>query len=179
MFQQAPYRFLPEDFEQHYAACVTPPYRELANAAGITATIHGMLDELLLGARSGFDGVVVTEHAQAAYDITPNPSLPGAVLANTLRTEDIDAALIMLGRSLGKTREPLKIAEEYAMLDVMSGGRLVAGFPVGSSGSSRRTLLRPDCISLTVCPQAPASGASGQGRDRTNSGNACRAGVTG
>jgi alkanesulfonate monooxygenase SsuD/methylene tetrahydromethanopterin reductase-like flavin-dependent oxidoreductase (luciferase family) len=133
MFQQAPYRFLPEDFEQRYASCVTMPYRELADAAGITATIHGMLDELLLGARSGFDGVVVTEHAQAAYDITPNPSLPGAVVANTLRTEDIDAALIVLGRSLGKTREPLKIAEEYAMLDVMSGGRLVAGFPVGLS----------------------------------------------
>ena len=53
MFQQAPYRFLPEDFEQHYASCVTTPYPELADAAGITSTIHGMLDELLLGARSG------------------------------------------------------------------------------------------------------------------------------
>ena len=133
MFQQAPYRFLPDDFEQRYASCVTPPYRELADAEGITATIHGMLDELVLGARSGFDGVVLTEHSQAAYDITPNPSLPAAVLAHTLRTEDLDAALIVLGRSLGKTREPLKIAEEYAMLDVMSGGRLVAGFPVGLS----------------------------------------------
>ena len=74
MFQQAPYRFLPEDFEQHYASCVTTPYPELADAEGITTTIHGMLDELVLGARSGFDGVVVTEHGQAAYDITPNPS---------------------------------------------------------------------------------------------------------
>ena len=133
MFQQAPYRFLPEDFEQHYASCVTTPYPELADAEGITTTIHGMLDELVLGARSGFDGVVVTEHGQAAYDITPNPSLPAAILGHTLRTEGLDAALIVLGRSLGKTREPLKIAEEYAMLDVISGGRLVAGFPVGLS----------------------------------------------
>ena len=133
MFQQAPYRFLPEDFEQHYASCVTTPYPELADAAGITATIHGMLDELVLGARSGFDGVVVTEHGQAAYDITPNPSLPAAILGHTLRTEGLDAALIVLGRSLGKTREPLKVAEEYAMLDLISGGRLVAGFPVGLS----------------------------------------------
>ena len=133
MFQQAPYRFLPEDFEKHYSSCVTMPYRELADAAGITTTIHGMLDELILAARSGFDGVVVTEHSQAAYDVSPNPSLPGAVLANLLRSENLDAALIMLGRSLGKTREPLKIAEEYAMLDVISGGRLIAGFPVGLS----------------------------------------------
>jgi len=39
----------------------------------------------------------------------------------------------VLGRSLGKTREPLKIAEEYALLDCISGGRLIAGFPVGLS----------------------------------------------
>src|SRR5918997_1731940 len=130
MFQQAPYRFLPEDFEKNWSPAVTMPYRQLADAQGITATFHEMLDELLLGARSGFDGVVLTEHGQAAYDITPNPSLPAAVLANTLRAEDLDAALIVLGRSLGKTREPLRIAEEYAMLDVMSDGRLVAAFPL-------------------------------------------------
>ncbi len=28
---------------------------------------------------------------------------------------------------------PLRVAEEFAMLDVLSGGRLVAGFPVGTS----------------------------------------------
>jgi alkanesulfonate monooxygenase SsuD/methylene tetrahydromethanopterin reductase-like flavin-dependent oxidoreductase (luciferase family) len=133
LFQQAPYRFLAPDFERHHASCVTPRYTELADAAGMMATAHGMLDEALLAVRSGFDGIVFTEHGQAAYDITPNPSLPGAVLAHALRAEDLPAALIMLGRSLGKTREPLKIAEEYASLDVMSGGRLIAGFPVGLS----------------------------------------------
>jgi alkanesulfonate monooxygenase SsuD/methylene tetrahydromethanopterin reductase-like flavin-dependent oxidoreductase (luciferase family) len=133
MMQQAPYRFLAENFEQHYASCVTPPYPVLADAEGIQATIHGMIDEIVLALRSGFDGVVLTEHGQAAYDNTPNPSLPGAIVANMLRSESLDAALIMLGRSLGKTREPLRLAEEYAMLDVMSGGRLVAGFPVGLS----------------------------------------------
>ena len=35
--------------------------------------------------------------------------------------------------SLGKTREPLKIAEEYALIDCVTGGRLIAGFPVGVS----------------------------------------------
>jgi alkanesulfonate monooxygenase SsuD/methylene tetrahydromethanopterin reductase-like flavin-dependent oxidoreductase (luciferase family) len=37
----------------------------------------------------------------------------------------------VIGRTLGKTREPLRVAEEYAMLDNISGGRLLAGFPVG------------------------------------------------
>ena len=39
----------------------------------------------------------------------------------------------VLGRSLGKAREPLKVAEEYALLDTLSGGRLIAGMPVGLS----------------------------------------------
>jgi alkanesulfonate monooxygenase SsuD/methylene tetrahydromethanopterin reductase-like flavin-dependent oxidoreductase (luciferase family) len=38
-----------------------------------------------------------------------------------------------MGRSLGKTREPVRVAEEYATIDVMSGGRLIPGFPVGLS----------------------------------------------
>ena len=87
------------------------------------------MDELLAGARAGFDGVAVTEHGQSSYDMTPNPNLPAAVLANAIRLERPEAALIVLGRSLGKTREPLRIAEEYAMLDCLSGGRLVAGLP--------------------------------------------------
>ena len=91
------------------------------------------MDELLAGLRAGFDGVAVTEHGQTSYDMTPNPNLPAAVLANAIRLERPEAALIVLGRSLGKTREPLRIAEEYAMLDCMSGGRLVAGLPVGLS----------------------------------------------
>jgi alkanesulfonate monooxygenase SsuD/methylene tetrahydromethanopterin reductase-like flavin-dependent oxidoreductase (luciferase family) len=133
LFQQTPYRYLPDDFEQHYNSCVTMPYRELADAHGTSSSVHSMLDEVLLALELGFDGAALTEHGQSSYDISPNPSLSGAIVANKVRTEELDAALIMLGRSLGKTREPLKIAEEYAMLDVMSGGRLVAGFPVGLS----------------------------------------------
>jgi alkanesulfonate monooxygenase SsuD/methylene tetrahydromethanopterin reductase-like flavin-dependent oxidoreductase (luciferase family) len=38
---------------------------------------------------------------------------------------------VVLGNLLPLALRPLRVAEEYAMLDVMSGGRLVAGFAVG------------------------------------------------
>jgi alkanesulfonate monooxygenase SsuD/methylene tetrahydromethanopterin reductase-like flavin-dependent oxidoreductase (luciferase family) len=134
LFQQAPYRHLPADFEQRYdSSCVTTPYTELVDPRGMYDSYTSYLQEITHGARLGFDGVAITEHGQASYDMAPNPSLPAAVLANTIREEELDTALIVLGRSLGKTKEPLRIAEEYGMLDVMSGGRLVAGFPVGLS----------------------------------------------
>ena len=89
--------------------------------------------ELLHGAAAGFDGICVTEHSQSAYDISPNPNLLAAAVAYATQAEGLDVAITVLGRSLGKTREPLKIAEEYALLDCVSGGRLIAGFPVGLS----------------------------------------------
>jgi alkanesulfonate monooxygenase SsuD/methylene tetrahydromethanopterin reductase-like flavin-dependent oxidoreductase (luciferase family) len=52
-------------------------------------------------------------------------------------------AITVLGRSLGKTREPLKIAEEYALLDCISGGRLIAGFPVGLSYDANHNAALP------------------------------------
>jgi alkanesulfonate monooxygenase SsuD/methylene tetrahydromethanopterin reductase-like flavin-dependent oxidoreductase (luciferase family) len=134
LFQQAPYRFMPSGFEDRGEPSVfSVPYAELVETGHLYDSYRWFMDELLFGLRAGFDGVSVTEHGQTSYDMCPNPNLPAAVLANAIRDEGRDAAVIVLGRSLGKTREPLRIAEEYAMLDCLSGGRLVAGLPVGLS----------------------------------------------
>jgi alkanesulfonate monooxygenase SsuD/methylene tetrahydromethanopterin reductase-like flavin-dependent oxidoreductase (luciferase family) len=71
----------------------------------------------------------MTEHGQNVYDMMPNPNLLMAPLA--LQTAGLDVALIVLGTSVGKSHQPLRIAEEYALLDCLSGGRLVAGLPLG------------------------------------------------
>jgi alkanesulfonate monooxygenase SsuD/methylene tetrahydromethanopterin reductase-like flavin-dependent oxidoreductase (luciferase family) len=73
----------------------------------------------------------LSEHSQSSYDVSPNPTLLAMAVACAAQAEGLDIAITVLGRSLGKTREPLKIAEEYALLDCMSGGRLIARFPAG------------------------------------------------
>jgi len=45
--------------------------------------------------------------------------------------EGLSTAINVLGRSLGKSREPLKIAEEYAVLDNLSNGRVEIGVGMG------------------------------------------------
>jgi alkanesulfonate monooxygenase SsuD/methylene tetrahydromethanopterin reductase-like flavin-dependent oxidoreductase (luciferase family) len=59
----------------------------------------------------------------------PSPNLMAAALAR--RTED--AALIVMGNSIALYDPPIRVAEEMAMLDQISGGRVVSGFPVGTS----------------------------------------------
>jgi alkanesulfonate monooxygenase SsuD/methylene tetrahydromethanopterin reductase-like flavin-dependent oxidoreductase (luciferase family) len=54
--------------------------------------------------------------------------MTGGVLAH--RTSD--AAICLLGATL-PLYHPMRVAEEMAVIDCMSGGRLIAGFPVGSA----------------------------------------------
>lgn len=77
----------------------------------------------------GFDGIGINEHHQNAYGIMPSPNIIAAGLAR--RTKD--TAIVVLGNSIALYNPPVRVAEEFAMLDCISGGRLVAGFPVGTS----------------------------------------------
>src|SRR5262249_20230596 len=86
------------------------------------------LDELEYADEMGFDGICVNEHHSNAYGLMPSPNLMAASLAR--RTSK--AKLVVLGNSVALYNPPTRVAEEMAMLDVLSGGRLVAGFPVGT-----------------------------------------------
>src|ERR1700733_11941261 len=130
---QAPYRYLQADFGEHYESVVTTPYYGLVEPELVSESLSSYVEELLHAARAGFDGVGVSEHSQSSSDISPNPNLAAAIVAHTTQVEGLSTAINVLGRSLGKSREPLKIAEEYAVLDNLSVGRLIAGMPVGLS----------------------------------------------
>jgi alkanesulfonate monooxygenase SsuD/methylene tetrahydromethanopterin reductase-like flavin-dependent oxidoreductase (luciferase family) len=62
----------------------------------------------------------------------PSPNLMAAALARRTR----DVAIIVLGNSIALYNPPVRVAEEMAMLDCLSGGRIVAGIPVGSSADT-------------------------------------------
>ncbi len=129
-FAQNQYRTFPADFQDRHEGTVTTPW-SLAEPGEVRAAFRDYLDYIMQAARSGFDGVAFTEHAQTTYDMIANPSLIGSAIGYATETEGLDVAIYPVGRSLGKAREPVRVAEEYAMIDCISGGRLMAGFPVG------------------------------------------------
>ena len=75
---------------------------------------------------AGFDWLTCNEHHFGPYGLMPNPNLIAANLIS--RTE---TARIAVCGNLVPMLNPIRVAEEFAMLDVMSGGRLVAGFMRG------------------------------------------------
>ncbi|GIJ49448.1 hypothetical protein Val02_63340 [Virgisporangium aliadipatigenens] len=70
----------------------------------------------------GFDYVSVAEHHYHPRQMTPNPLLMAAALSQRLRS----AGVAVLGVDLPLTN-PLRTAEELAVLDVLTGGRLLVG----------------------------------------------------
>ena len=133
MFHLMPHRELPDDFEDRYhSVWVDPPWSELADPERVGQYYNWTLDELIYADKMGMDGICVNEHHQNAYGFMPNPNVMGSVLARSTS----NAALVQMGATLPTTHPPVRIAEEYAMLDCISGGRLIAGMPLGTSADA-------------------------------------------
>ncbi len=128
-FHLMPYKYLPEDFQQKYPSVWVDVPSKLYDPVKGHELYNEYLDELEYADRMGFDGIIVNEHHNNAYGLMPSPNIMLACLAR--RTSN--AALTVIGNSLALYNPPVRVAEEMAMLDVISGGRFVAGFPVGSS----------------------------------------------
>lgn len=127
-FHLMPYTELPDDFTEKHASVWVDVDSRLFDPARAHRMYNDFLDELELAAEVGFDGICVNEHHSNGYGLMPSPNLMAAALARRTR----DAALVVMGNSLALYNPPTRVAEEMAMLDVLSGGRLVAGFPVGT-----------------------------------------------
>jgi len=85
------------------------------------------LEEMVYCEELGFDGVVFNEHHYSAYGTMPSPNLIAAALSQ--KTSRIKIGV--LGNILPLRNHPVRVAEEYAMIDCLSGGRLIAGFVRG------------------------------------------------
>ncbi len=97
------------------------------------------IDAMAYAEDCGFDAVGCNEHHFSPYGLMSNPNLIGAALiARTRRIK-----LGMLG-NLVPLLNPVRVAEEYAMLDVMSGGRLIAGLMRGIPHEYRAYNVNPD-----------------------------------
>jgi alkanesulfonate monooxygenase SsuD/methylene tetrahydromethanopterin reductase-like flavin-dependent oxidoreductase (luciferase family) len=127
-FNLMPWPHLPEDFrEKHHSVWVDIDSR-LFDPAKANAMYHEYMDQLEYADSLGFDGIGVNEHHQNGYGLMPSPNIIAAGLAR--RTSR--AAICVIGNSIALYNPPIRVAEEFAMLDCISGGRLVAGFPVGT-----------------------------------------------
>jgi alkanesulfonate monooxygenase SsuD/methylene tetrahydromethanopterin reductase-like flavin-dependent oxidoreductase (luciferase family) len=135
-FHLMPYPGLPPDYDG--PAWITCPNEFFDPAAG-GALYNRYIDELVYAEELGFDGVCVNEHHQNAYGLMPSPNLMASILAR--QTSRVRIAVV--GNALPLYDPPTRVAEEFAMIDCLSGGRLIAGMVVGGGPEYYSFSLNP------------------------------------
>ena len=90
-------------------------------------SMQTQLDRFRLADELGFDWVTVAEHHFAPFSLTPNPMVMAGALTQVVKR----AKIAVLGPTL-PILNPIRVAEELAMLDTLSGGRVIAGMMRGT-----------------------------------------------
>ena len=119
--------YLPADFGERYDSAWIWLSNQLYDPVKGHELYREYIDTLAYADELGFDGICVNEHHQNAYGLMPSPK----VIAGALTQRTTRGKIAVIGNALPMYNPPLRVAEEFAMLDVMSGGRLIAGMVIG------------------------------------------------
>jgi alkanesulfonate monooxygenase SsuD/methylene tetrahydromethanopterin reductase-like flavin-dependent oxidoreductase (luciferase family) len=138
-FHLMPYRPLDLEAAKHHRSAWVVLPNELYDPKKGAAEYDSYLDQLAYAEQLGFDAIGVNEHHQTAYGLMPAPNL----IASALIQRTKKAEIAILGRALPLVNNPVNIAEEFAMLDVLSKGRIIAGFVRGIGSEYHATGVNP------------------------------------
>ncbi|HJU10425.1 MAG TPA: LLM class flavin-dependent oxidoreductase, partial [Candidatus Binataceae bacterium] len=124
-FSEMPYPDTPE-LEQYPSIRLTYPNKYFNPELG-AQLYRRYLDEYAYAETMGFDGLMVNEHHNTPTCMHLAANLSAAALIQRTR----QCKILLLGNVIALWDNPVRLAEEVAMLDLMSGGRLISGFVRG------------------------------------------------
>jgi alkanesulfonate monooxygenase SsuD/methylene tetrahydromethanopterin reductase-like flavin-dependent oxidoreductase (luciferase family) len=97
-----------------------------AAETGFEEIYRNLLDDAVLAERLGYHGVLVAEHHFTNYCAIPNPLMLAAAIGQRTSRIRIGTAVIVL-----PLHNPVRVAEDIAEADQLTGGRLEVGFGRG------------------------------------------------
>ena len=105
------------------------PYDRHHTPADFERAYHAFLAWAKQADQLGYESFWVTEHhfQREGYEIIPNPLMLGAILAQHTRRLKFGAFFLQV-----PSWHPIRLAEDFAMADIMSGGRILFGAGRGS-----------------------------------------------
>jgi alkanesulfonate monooxygenase SsuD/methylene tetrahydromethanopterin reductase-like flavin-dependent oxidoreductase (luciferase family) len=103
-----------------------PCTQEPPSGAHMTRVIDELMAEAQLAEASGWDGCFISEHHQQPDGYLPNPLLIAGLVG--IRTQRLTVGTSVL---LLPLYHPVHVAEDCAVIDLATQGRLVLGVGVG------------------------------------------------
>jgi alkanesulfonate monooxygenase SsuD/methylene tetrahydromethanopterin reductase-like flavin-dependent oxidoreductase (luciferase family) len=95
-------------------------------------------EQYALADEVGFDGIMTNEHHNAWWCMKPAVNIDAAVISKVTKR----CKIAILGNVI-PVNDPVRMAEEIAMLDVISGGRIISGFVRGTPVESLQANVNP------------------------------------
>jgi alkanesulfonate monooxygenase SsuD/methylene tetrahydromethanopterin reductase-like flavin-dependent oxidoreductase (luciferase family) len=124
-FSEMPYPETPE-LDQYPSIRLTYPNKYFNPEKGVQL-YRRYLDEYAYAETVGFDGLMVNEHHNTPTCMHMAANITASALIQRTKT----AKILLLGNVIALWDNPVRLAEEVAMLDLMSGGRVISGFVRG------------------------------------------------
>jgi len=126
-FTERAYHAVPEDevFKRRSFFGVPNKFFDAQKGAQL---LNEYIDEKIYCDELGFDGVMLNEHHGTPFCMGAVMDVEASVLARATKRVKI----VLLGNPTPVVSNPLRLAEELAMIDMISGGRLVPGFIRGA-----------------------------------------------
>src|SRR5215468_8644227 len=97
------------------------------------------LEQYVYAEEMGVDGIMLNEHHNAPFCMQAKCNIFAAILAAVTKRVKI----VLLGNPLPLADNPVRLAEELAMIDMVSRGRLVSGFVRGGGQEQLATGVNP------------------------------------
>jgi alkanesulfonate monooxygenase SsuD/methylene tetrahydromethanopterin reductase-like flavin-dependent oxidoreductase (luciferase family) len=97
------------------------------------------LEKYLFVEEMGLDGIMLNEHHAAPFCMQAKANIFASILAGMTKRVKI----VILGNPLPLCENPVRLAEELAMIDMISKGRLVSGFVRGGGQEQLATNTNP------------------------------------
>ncbi len=138
-FTERAYHHVPEEEVLKLRSFFGVPNRFFDASKG-AALLNQYLDEKIYSDELGtFDGVMLNEHHGTPFCMGAVMDVEAAVLARCTRRVKI----VLLGNPLPVAANPVRLAEELAMIDMISGGRLVPGWVRGAGSEQLANNANP------------------------------------
>ena len=137
-FTERPYLYVPEDEVLKIQSFFGVPNRYFDPAKG-AQLLNEYLDDKVIAEELGFDGVMLNEHHGTPFCMGAVMDMEASILARITKK----VRIVLLGNPLPVVANPLRLAEELAMIDMISGGRLVPGWVRGAGSEQLANNANP------------------------------------
>jgi alkanesulfonate monooxygenase SsuD/methylene tetrahydromethanopterin reductase-like flavin-dependent oxidoreductase (luciferase family) len=136
-FTERPYRYVPNDevIKNGFFGIENKHFDSVKGAQ----LLNEYLDEKVLVEDLGFDGVMLNEHHDTAFCMGSVMNVEASILARITKRVKI----VLLGNPIPIVGNPLRLAEELGIIDMISGGRLVSGWVRGGGSEQFASNANP------------------------------------